>query len=57
MEWDVAAAQCVVEQAGGQLVTLDGDPMRFNRPELVNQPFLACYGESARWLRLLEAES
>jgi 3'(2'), 5'-bisphosphate nucleotidase len=53
MEWDVAAAQCVVEQAGGQLVTLDGDPMRFNRPELVNQPFLACHGDARRWLELL----
>jgi 3'(2'), 5'-bisphosphate nucleotidase len=53
MEWDVAAAQCVVEQAGGQLVTLDGSPMSFNRPELVNQPFLACYGDAPRWLGLL----
>jgi 3'(2'), 5'-bisphosphate nucleotidase len=53
MEWDVAAAQCVVEQAGGQLVTLDGSPMSFNRPELVNEPFLACYGDAPRWLGLL----
>lgn len=53
MEWDVAAAQCVVEQAGGQLVTLDGNPMRFNRPELRNGSFLACYGEANRWLHLL----
>jgi 3'(2'), 5'-bisphosphate nucleotidase len=53
MEWDVAAAQCVVEQAGGQLVTLDGLPMCFNRPDLVNQPFLACYGDAIRWLSLV----
>jgi 3'(2'), 5'-bisphosphate nucleotidase len=53
MEWDIAAGQCVVEEAGGQLVTLDGKPMRFNRPDLVNAPFLASYGEAERWLGLL----
>ncbi|MEX2536005.1 MAG: 3'(2'),5'-bisphosphate nucleotidase CysQ [Trueperaceae bacterium] len=53
MEWDVAAAQCVVEEAGGQLVTLDGAPMGFNRPNLVNESFLACYGDAEKWLRLL----
>ncbi|MEX2542708.1 MAG: 3'(2'),5'-bisphosphate nucleotidase CysQ [Trueperaceae bacterium] len=53
MEWDVAAAQCVVEEAGGQLVTLDGLPMRFNRPDLVNGHFLTCYGDAGRWLELL----
>lgn len=53
MEWDVAAAQCVVEQAGGQLVTLDGNAMVFNRPDLLNPSFLACYGEADRWLKLL----
>jgi 3'(2'), 5'-bisphosphate nucleotidase len=53
MEWDIAAGQCVVEEAGGQLVTLDGKPMSFNRPDLVNEPFLACYGEAGRWLELL----
>ncbi|HEX7003872.1 MAG TPA: 3'(2'),5'-bisphosphate nucleotidase CysQ [Trueperaceae bacterium] len=57
MEWDVAAAQCVVEEAGGELVTFDGRPMRFNRPNLVNEPFLACYGDSERWLGLLRSNS
>ena len=27
-EWDTAAAQAVVEQAGGSVVTLDGKPMK-----------------------------
>jgi 3'(2'), 5'-bisphosphate nucleotidase len=54
MEWDVAAAQCVVEEAGGQLVTLGGPAMRFNRPDLVNEPFLACYGDAESWLDLLK---
>ena len=29
-EWDTAAAQAVVEQAGGSVVTLDGKPMKYN---------------------------
>lgn len=53
MEWDVAAAQCVVEEAGGQLVTMDGKPMRFNRANLLNGSFLACYGEVEQWLEFL----
>jgi 3'(2'), 5'-bisphosphate nucleotidase len=30
-EWDTAAAQAVVEQAGGGVVTLDGKPMKYNQ--------------------------
>jgi 3'(2'), 5'-bisphosphate nucleotidase len=29
MEWDTAAAQCVVEAAGGHVCTLDGQPLRY----------------------------
>ena len=57
MEWDVAAAQCVVEEAGGELVTFDGQPMRFNRPELLNESFLACYGDAGKWLGMLGNDS
>jgi 3'(2'), 5'-bisphosphate nucleotidase len=56
MEWDVAAAQCVVEEAAGQLVTLDGRPMRFNRANIVNEPFLACFGQADHWLELLRED-
>ena len=57
MEWDVAAAQCVVEEAGGELVTFNGQPMRFNRPNLVNEQFLACYGDAEKWLGMLGMNS
>jgi 3'(2'), 5'-bisphosphate nucleotidase len=52
MEWDIAAAQAVLECAGGHLTDLDGQPLRYNaRPSLVNPHFIA-YGDASRdWLR------
>ena len=52
MEWDIAAAQAVLECAGGYLTDLDGKPLRYNtRASLVNPHFIA-YGDASRdWLR------
>jgi 3'(2'), 5'-bisphosphate nucleotidase len=52
MEWDIAAAQAVLECAGGHMTDLDGQPLRYNtRPSLVNPHFIA-YGDASRdWLR------
>ncbi len=47
-EWDTAAAQCIVEQAGGQVVDLEGVRLRYNtKPSFLNPDFLV-YGDSAR---------
>ena len=32
-EWDLAAAQIVVEEAGGRVTTRAGDPIRYNAPD------------------------
>jgi len=40
MEWDTAAAQCVVEQAGGTVTTLSGDRLTYNREQLLNPYFV-----------------
>lgn len=41
-EWDTAASQCVLEAAGGMLVDLSGQPLRYNSKEsLLNPWFLA----------------
>lgn len=40
MEWDTAAAQCVVEQAGGSVTDLEGNPMNYNKPVLLNPGFV-----------------
>lgn len=53
-EWDTAAAQAVVEQAGGQVVTLDGKAMQYNAKSDILNPFFFVIGPSDRdWLALL----
>lgn len=39
-EWDTAAAQAVVEAAGGSVLELDGTPLRYGKPELLNPYFI-----------------
>lgn len=36
-EWDTAAMQCIVEQAGGIFMCMDGTPMRYNRENTLNE--------------------
>lgn len=54
-EWDTAAAQCVLEQAGGAVLDLAGAPLRYNmRESLINPEFVAVGDTSVNWLdRLL----
>jgi 3'(2'), 5'-bisphosphate nucleotidase len=53
-EWDTAAAQAVVEQAGGSVVTLDGKPMMYNQKEAILNPhFLVIGATDHDWLALL----
>lgn len=40
-EWDTAAAQAVVEAAGGLVSTLAGDPLGYGKAEVVNPYFVA----------------
>jgi len=52
-EWDTAAAQAIVEVAGGGVVSAEtGEPLRYNtRESLLNPPFIV-YGDASRdWLR------
>ena len=53
-EWDTAAAQAVVEQAGGSVVTLDGRPMKYNAKADILNPHFFVIGTARRdWLALL----
>ena len=53
-EWDTAAAQAVVEQAGGSVVTLDGKPMMYNQKEAILNPCFMVIGATDHdWLALL----
>ena len=53
-EWDTAAAQAVVEAAGGSVIQTDGSRLRYNtKAELLNPHFLV-YGDRSRdWLAIL----
>lgn len=39
--WDTAAAQCILEEAGGALLTLAGKPLDYARGEIENPAFIA----------------
>ncbi|WP_219590482.1 3'(2'),5'-bisphosphate nucleotidase CysQ [Aeromonas salmonicida] len=40
-EWDTAAAQAVLEGAGGSVTRLDGSPLAYNKPDILNSWFVA----------------
>jgi 3'(2'), 5'-bisphosphate nucleotidase len=49
-EWDTAAAQCVLDEAGGAVLDLGGQPFRYNRGEsLLNPEFIAVGDRSIDW--------
>jgi 3'(2'), 5'-bisphosphate nucleotidase len=41
MEWDTAAGHAVLLAAGGRVTDLDGQPMRYGKPEFRNGSFIA----------------
>ena len=54
-EWDTAAAQCVLEQAGGAVLDLSGEPLRYNAKEsLLNPEFLAVGDRTVDWKAQLD---
>jgi len=53
-EWDTAAAQAVVEQAGGKVLTLNGNPLLYNdKPDILNSFFIVIGAADRDWLALL----
>ncbi|MEO8342889.1 MAG: 3'(2'),5'-bisphosphate nucleotidase CysQ [Gallionella sp.] len=51
--WDTAAAQCVVEQAGGGVIQLSGAPLSYQNPAALLNPFFLAHGKStANWIKL-----
>jgi 3'(2'), 5'-bisphosphate nucleotidase len=54
-EWDTAAAQCVVEQAGGYLTDTQLQPLRYNTKESLLNPYFLVFGDKSKdWLRYVE---
>jgi len=47
-EWDTAAAQCVVEQAGGFVTDTAMKPLRYNTKDSLLNPFFLVFGDETR---------
>ncbi|MGB9087740.1 MAG: 3'(2'),5'-bisphosphate nucleotidase CysQ [Candidatus Aquirickettsiella gammari] len=55
-EWDTAAGQCILEQAGGAIIDYKGKPLRYNMSSSLQKiAFLAVADKSHCWLNYLKA--
>jgi 3'(2'), 5'-bisphosphate nucleotidase len=54
-EWDTAAAQCIVEEAGGMVTDMDFKPLQYNTgASVLNPDFLAIADKTFNWRPYLE---
>ncbi|HRH75887.1 MAG TPA: 3'(2'),5'-bisphosphate nucleotidase CysQ [Cellvibrionaceae bacterium] len=51
--WDTAAAQAILQGAGGDFFGLDGKPLRYNPGSLYNPEFIAVADKNLPWLDVL----
>jgi 3'(2'), 5'-bisphosphate nucleotidase len=51
MEWDTAAAQCIVEAAGGGVYSLGGETLRYGKPGLKNPAIMTVGDARLEWRR------
>jgi 3'(2'), 5'-bisphosphate nucleotidase len=47
-EWDTAAAQIIVEEAGGRITQTDMSPLRYNTKESLLNPHFLVFGDASR---------
>ncbi len=55
MEWDTGAAHAVVLGAGGQVLDLQGEPLAYNKENLLNPYFIVLGERSVPWREALKA--
>lgn len=54
-EWDTAAAQCIVGEAGGRMMDIEGRPLRYNTRAALRNPAFLAVGDTRRdWARALK---
>jgi 3'(2'), 5'-bisphosphate nucleotidase len=57
-EWDTAAAQAILESAGGRMIDVAGRPLRYNsKDDLLNPHFLAFGDQQRDWLAPIQTTS
>ncbi len=50
-EWDTAAAQAILESAGGRMIDVAGRPLRYNSKDDLLNPYFLAFGDQRRdWL-------
>lgn len=54
MEWDTAAAQCVVESAGGTVTDLSKQTLKYNKPNLLNPFFMVSGNPPFPWWKYID---
>ncbi|MFO1433109.1 MAG: 3'(2'),5'-bisphosphate nucleotidase CysQ [Candidatus Competibacteraceae bacterium] len=55
-EWDTAAAQCIVEEAGGRVIAVSGERLAYNTKESLLNPYFLVVGDAGReWRSYLPA--
>ncbi len=55
-EWDTAAAHAVVDAAGGAVVDLQGQPLRYNTKDSLLNPHFLVFGDRGRdWIGVLKS--
>ena len=52
-EWDTAAAQCILEQAGGHMTNLEMNSLQYNKESLLNPSFIAFANQHHAWAETL----
>ncbi len=55
-EWDTAAAQAIVEAAGGSIVTLDGQALKYNKENILNPSLLTVGARVEHWRELISSK-
>ncbi|HWN37948.1 MAG TPA: 3'(2'),5'-bisphosphate nucleotidase CysQ [Gammaproteobacteria bacterium] len=57
-EWDTAAAQAILESAGGRMIDLAGRPLRYNSKDGLLNPHFLAFGDQRRdWLAPIQSTS
>jgi 3'(2'), 5'-bisphosphate nucleotidase len=57
-EWDTAAAQAILESAGGRMIDLAGRPLRYNSKDALLNPHFLAFGDQQRdWLAPIQSTS
>lgn len=56
-EWDTAATQCIVEEAGGRILSTQLEPLSYNeRDTLENPNFIVLGDENLPWVEILQVK-